>query len=118
MHVFGFVDYMADLMAASDLIVAKAGGLTVSEALGRGVPLILYHVIPGQERLNAAYVARHGAAVIATQPGAVAEAVLRLVQEPGRLAMMREAVRAISHPDAARAIVSHVAEPLLGHRDA
>ncbi|MBI3331202.1 MAG: glycosyltransferase, partial [Candidatus Omnitrophica bacterium] len=58
-RIFGFIDHMAELMAASDLIVAKAGGLTVSEALGSGVPIVLYHVIPGQERLNAQFVARH-----------------------------------------------------------
>ena len=113
MRVFGFVDYMADLMAASDLIVAKAGGLTVSEALGRGVPLVLYHVIPGQEQMNASYVARPGAAVIATRPGEVAQTVLRLVQQPEALALMREAVRTISHPEAADAIVSRVIGPLL-----
>ena len=112
-RVFGFVDFMADLMAASDLIVAKAGGLTVSEALARGAPLVLYHVIPGQERLNAAYVARHGAAVIAPRPCEVARAVRRLLEHPEQLAAMREAVRAISHPEAADAIVSHVVEPLL-----
>ena len=113
MQVFGFIDDMADRMAASDLIVAKAGGLTVSEALGRGVPLVLYHVIPGQEELNAAYVARRGAAVIALHPPEVAQAVLRLVQQPEVLAAMREAVRSISHPESAEMIVSQVVQPLL-----
>jgi len=113
MQVFGFIGDMADRMAASDLIVAKAGGLTVSEALGRGVPLVLYHVIPGQEQLNAAYVARRGAAVIALHPIEVAQAVLRLIQQPETLAAMREAVRSISHPESAETIVSQVVAPLL-----
>ena len=113
MQVFGFVDYMPDLMAVSSLIVAKAGGLTVSEALGRGVPLVLYHVIPGQEQLNAAYVVRRGAAVLAPHPPDVAQAVLRLVQQPEALALMREAVRTISHPESAGAIVSEVIGPFL-----
>ena len=113
MRVFGFVDYMADLMAVSDLIVAKAGGLTVSEALGTGVPLILYHVIPGQERMNAEYVTRHGAAMIAARPSDVARAVRRCAEEPVRLEAMAGAARGLGHPDAADAIVSRVIQPLL-----
>ena len=113
LRVFGFVDFMADLMAASDLIVAKAGGLTVSEALGRGTPLVLYHIIPGQERLNADYVARHGAAIIALRPADVAAAVRRCVQEPQRLDAMRSAARTIAHPWAADTIAADVVAPLL-----
>ena len=112
-RVFGFVDYMAELMAASDLIVTKAGGLTISEALGRRLPLILYHVIPGQERVNARYVAQRGAALIAHDPTDVVQAVRRCLEEPARLAAMRQAVQLLSRPDAAAAIVSHVIDPFL-----
>lgn len=113
MRVFGFIDTMPQAMAASDLIVAKAGGLTVMEALGGGVPLILYHVIPGQERLNAEYVSRHGAARIAQRPPDVAGLVRHLVEEPERLAAMRTAAQGLSRPNAAEDIVTHVIRPLL-----
>ncbi len=111
--VFGFVDFMADLMAVSDLIVAKAGGLTVSEALGRAVPVILYHVIPGQEQMNARYLAEHGAGVIATRPADVVRAVRSLIDHPERLAAMAEAAKRISRPNAAEDIASQVIGPLL-----
>lgn len=109
-QVFGFVDYMAELMGVSDLIVAKAGGLTVSEALGCGVPMVLYHVIPGQEQLNARYVAQHGAGLIAPRPADVARAVRQCVETPARLEAMRAAAQALGHPEAARRIASHVLE--------
>ena len=115
LRVFGFVDYMADLMGASDLVVAKAGGLTVSEALGRGLPLVLYHVIPGQEQMNASYVAQHGAAVIARRPGDVAQAVRRFLDDPGLAESMRQSAQDLGRPDAADAIVSKVILPLLQH---
>jgi processive 1,2-diacylglycerol beta-glucosyltransferase len=115
-RVFGFVDYMADLMAASDLVVSKAGGLTVSEALGRGLPLVLYHVIPGQERMNAQYVVQRGAAMIALRAVEVAAAVRRFLEDPGRAEAMRGAARALSHPNAAGAIVSDVLMPLVNRR--
>lgn len=113
MHVFGFIDYMAQLMGVSDLVVAKAGGLTISEALGRGLPLVLYHVIPGQERMNARFVCAQGAGLMAQRPQDVADLVRQLLGDPKRLAAMRAAAERISAPDAAIQIVSRVIRPLL-----
>jgi len=113
MRVFGFVDNMADLMAVSELVVAKAGGLTLSESLASGVPLILYHIIPGQERMNAQYAVRHGAAIIAHRPQEAAQAVRGFFEDASRAAAMRQAARALARPDAAEAIVSQVVQPLL-----
>ena len=112
-RVFGFIDNMPEVMAASDLAVTKAGGVTVSEALGRGLPLVLFHVIPGQEQLNAQYVAAHGAGLIALSPAAVARTVRWLVEDPSRLEAMRRAGCSLSRPDAAAAIVSQVIAPLV-----
>ena len=113
MQVFGFVDFMSDLMAVSDLIVSKAGGLTVSESLASGVPLILYHVIPGQEQMNAEYVARSGAAIIARKPKDASEAVFVFFSEPDTANRMRQAVLKVAHPDASKRIVDEVVIPLL-----
>ena len=112
-HVFGFVDYMADLMAASDLIVAKAGGLTVSEALASGLPMIFYHVIPGQERMNADYVVRHGAGLLVSQPAEVARLVNRLVTNRQQFDAMHQSAKILGRPHAASDLASHVVEPLL-----
>ncbi len=111
--VLGFINRMPEAMVASDVIVAKAGGLTVAEALGHGRPLVLYHVIPGQERANAELVCRHGAGVMAHRPSAVANAVRELVEDGGRLAAMSEAARLLGRPDAAHRIAEEVVKPLL-----
>ena len=116
MHVFGFVDNMPELMAVSDVVVTKAGGLTVSEALGRGLPLILYHVIPGQELLNARYVTERGAAIIARRPNEAARAVRQLLEDPARADAMRKVAAGLSRCDAAETIVSDVVRPLLAAR--
>ncbi len=113
MRVFGFIDRMAELMGVSDLIVTKAGGLTVSEALARELPLILSHVIPGQERLNAAYVVRHGAGIIAPTPRQVSAAVVRLLQDPEQRTAMRHAAKQLGGAGAAARIVADVMDPLL-----
>jgi processive 1,2-diacylglycerol beta-glucosyltransferase len=113
-RVFGFIDTMPEVMAVSDLVVTKAGGLTVTEALARGLPLVIYHVIPGQERENAEHVVSHGAGVIATAPHAVAQMVRRCVTDVEYVASLRRAAQTLSRPDAAARIVEQVVTPLLG----
>jgi processive 1,2-diacylglycerol beta-glucosyltransferase len=115
-RVFGFIETMPQAMAVSDLVVAKAGGLTVSEALARGRPLVLYHAIPGQERWNAQYLAEHGAAVTAFHPSEVAAAVRRFLEHPETFEAVRRAAASLSRADAAEAIVSQVVIPLLGEK--
>lgn len=115
-RIHGFVETMAQLMAASDLVVSKAGGLIVSEALACGKPLVLYHVVPGQEELNAQYVADHGAGVIAQRPGAAVAAVVACLEQPERLAKMRQAAQSLSRPHAARDIIEQVVKPLMSRK--
>jgi 1,2-diacylglycerol 3-beta-galactosyltransferase len=55
-HLYEFVDQMPEFMHASDLLIAKAGGLIVAEALASGLPMILIDVIPGQESGNAKFI--------------------------------------------------------------
>ena len=56
LKVFGFVDHMQELMAASDLVIGKGGGLTITESFSQGKPIILFQSIPGQETRNAFFV--------------------------------------------------------------
>jgi processive 1,2-diacylglycerol beta-glucosyltransferase len=112
-RLHGFVDTIADLMRSSDLVVAKAGGLTISEALACGRPMILYHIVPGQEELNARYASDHGAAIITRSPQHTAEAVAVCMSDPQRLAALRSAAQTAGKPDAASRIMAEVVLPLL-----
>ncbi|MDI3481464.1 MAG: processive 1,2-diacylglycerol beta-glucosyltransferase [Tepidanaerobacteraceae bacterium] len=60
--VYGFVENMWDFMEAADLMITKAGGLTMAEALTRELPIIIYNPLPGQEERNARFLLRNGAA--------------------------------------------------------
>ncbi|MBI4323284.1 MAG: glycosyltransferase [Candidatus Omnitrophica bacterium] len=104
-RVFEFVETMPELMAASDLLVTKAGGLTVMEALAMGVPMVLCGVIPGQERFNAEYVVRHGAGILTGSPGAAVEAAIRILDDPQAYARMRSSAMSVGRPQAADEIV-------------
>jgi processive 1,2-diacylglycerol beta-glucosyltransferase len=104
---------MHAFMQASDLLVTKAGGLTVMEALAVGLPTVFCGSIPGQEQSNADYVVGHGAGVqVASAPEAVSM-VRRLLAEPDRLTALRQAAQRLARPDAAQQIVTRLADPWL-----
>ena len=58
---YGRIDFVDDLVAASDLVVTKPGGLIVSEVLARATPLLIIDPIAGHEEWNADFVAGSGA---------------------------------------------------------
>ena len=107
---FGFVDNMHELMAASDLAVSKSGGLTTSECLAMGLPMLVFNPIPGQEERNAIYLLEHGAGLWARTPAQMLFKVKALLDDPKRLADMQEAARRIARPRAA----FDIAERLMG----
>ena len=107
---FGFVDNMHELMAASDLAVSKSGGLTTSECLAMGLPMLVFSPIPGQEERNAIYLLEHGAGLWARTPAQMLFKVKALLDDPKRLADMQEAARRIARPRAA----FDIAERLMG----
>ena len=72
LQALGFVDNVADLMRSADVLVTKAGGLTLAEAFCCGVPVVVYDVLPGQEAGNLEYVLRHDAVEYAATPEALA----------------------------------------------
>ena len=111
--ILGFIENMAEAMAAAEVIVTKAGGMTLAEALAQGRPLVLYHAIPGQERFNARYVVRRGAAVMAHRPREVAQAVRRCLEDPAHLEALGNAAKALSRPRAAERVVLQAVRPLL-----
>ena len=58
--MFGWVEDMPRLMHAVDTVVQNAGGLTTSEALASGLPVLTYRCLPGHGRANAAVLDRIG----------------------------------------------------------
>jgi processive 1,2-diacylglycerol beta-glucosyltransferase len=73
-RVLGFERDMPSRVADAHVVVGKAGGLTVTEVLAAGRPMIVVGAVPGNEALNAAFVARGGAGIVAA-PRDVARAV-------------------------------------------
>jgi processive 1,2-diacylglycerol beta-glucosyltransferase len=104
------IDYVDDLIVASDLVITKAGGLMTSEILARGTPMIIIDPYPGQEEWNADVVAAMGAGIQLRLPGMVPPAVIHLLNEPEQLAFMRQQSLKIGQPQAALRVAEIVLE--------
>jgi processive 1,2-diacylglycerol beta-glucosyltransferase len=85
--------------------VSKPGGLTTSEALALGLPMVVANAIPGQETRNATMLYETGAAISGENPLTVGYRVARLLESRERLDAMRAAARRLGRPRAAAEIV-------------
>ena len=112
--VIGFTDELHVCMRAADLVVSKPGGLTVSEALVCGLPLVIVNPIPGQETCNSDYLLAHGAAIKIDNPRQLGRSVSQLLTSPARLETLRAATLAIARPEAAADIVRDALQLLTG----
>ncbi|GFE59117.1 glycosyltransferase [Geobacter sp. AOG1] len=112
----GFTRVIERLMAASDLAITKPGGLTTSECLAVGLPLIVVSPIPGQEERNADFLLENGAAMKACDAGALAWRVNTLLDNRQRLTLMGENARRVGRPDAARHVLDIVLGTAIGKR--
>lgn len=106
-HVKGFASNMQEWMAAADLIISKPGGLTSSEALACGRPLLIAHPIPGQESANSDYLLERGAAVKINRVEDLPYRVSQLLGS-GQLKRMATAARRLGRPKAADSICTEV----------
>lgn len=100
----GYTTTIERVMAAADLAITKPGGLTVSECLALGLPMIVVSPIPGQEERNADYLLEAGAAMKANDAAGLIYRVQLLMEDAPRLAQMRARCLAIARPHAANAV--------------
>ena len=102
---FGYTQEMDELMAASDLVLGKPGGLTTSEALAKGLVFVIVNPIPGQEERNSDHLLEAVAAIRCNNLPTLAYKLDRLLADPARFAKMQANVKAMARPNAARDIV-------------
>lgn len=101
----GYTKEMDELMAASDLVLGKPGGLTTSEALAKGLVFVIVNPIPGQEERNSDHLLEAAAAIRCNNLPTLAYKLDRLLSDPVRFANMQANVLRMAHPNAARDIV-------------
>ena len=98
-RILSYTEDIPRLMDAADLLITKPGGLTVSEALTRALPMIIVNPIPGQEDRNTEFLVAEGVAVKATRKLPVSLAASRIWEE-NRLCAMRACAEKLAKPNA------------------
>jgi processive 1,2-diacylglycerol beta-glucosyltransferase len=99
-RVLGYTNDMPDLIRAATLFVGKPGGLSSSECMAAGLPMVLIHPIPGQEVRNSDFLLEEGAAVRCNYETTVGYKIDQLLAEPDRITRMAENARRIGRPEA------------------
>jgi UDP-N-acetylglucosamine:LPS N-acetylglucosamine transferase/predicted metal-dependent phosphoesterase TrpH len=102
LHVLGWTNQMAQLLQSSHVVIGKAGGASVQEAIAAKCPMIINQVIPGQEEGNANLILDFNVGTVADGRKDVANWVERLAADGGDLwTQWRGQMEKISRPDAA-----------------
>jgi processive 1,2-diacylglycerol beta-glucosyltransferase len=114
--LLGWTDRMPELLAESHLFIGKAGGAIVQETLAIARPMLISHVVAGQEEGNVTLLADIGAGALATTPDAVIGTVERAMLENNgaEWSRWRDNLLRVSHPAAARQTAEFVAS-CIGH---
>jgi processive 1,2-diacylglycerol beta-glucosyltransferase len=107
-EIFGYIDFMDELMAVSDLAITKAGALTTSECLAKGLPLVIFRPYPGQEVRNCDYFLEQGVAVRVDQLSGLVYKVDSILGDSDRLRDMKKRAFQVARPDSAANIAQYL----------
>ena len=107
---FGFVDNVDVLMDASDIIVTKPGGLTVSEAIAKRLPIILVDPIPGQEDRNREFLLNNGLAVGVSKTLPIDEVMYELLNCETRRNQISEMQSLLGRPNSSKTLGDFIIE--------
>jgi processive 1,2-diacylglycerol beta-glucosyltransferase len=87
--LLGFCENVNELMALSDLMISKPGGVTTSEAMAMELPLLIYNPLPGQEEDNADYLVKSGLAILAENEIDLADKIHHMIHDSIPLLSMK-----------------------------
>jgi processive 1,2-diacylglycerol beta-glucosyltransferase len=93
-----------ELMEISTLIISKPGGMTTSECLAKGLPMVIVDPIPGQEERNSQFLVNQGIAIRVDDKRHIARDIDQLLNDPKKLAVMKQAALKNGKPMAAENI--------------
>ncbi|NLA13799.1 MAG: glycosyltransferase [Tissierellia bacterium] len=108
LKVFGFVEDIHELYKIACCMITKPGGITLTEALSVQLPLIIIKPVPGQEKENARYFEKKGAAIIANNTYQIINSAIDLINNPELLSAMRKNMKKMYNKSSSDRIVDDV----------
>lgn len=107
-RIYGFVDFMYELLNMADVAVIKAGPATIFECLMLEKPLIITQRLYGQEQGNVDFVIRNGLGWYEPDPRGAAEVVRQLSEDPAAFAEIRKRIRSRRFSNGTGAIADYI----------
>lgn len=109
--VFEFVDNVPELMAISNLVITKPGGLTTTESLVSGLPMLIINPIPGQEEENAEFLEKSSVGIWLKKDMNTSKTISSLINDDAKLTYMKLHTADISNKYSTK----DICEVLLNH---
>lgn len=103
-RVFEFVNNVPELMAISDIVITKPGGLTTTESLVSGLPMIIINPIPGQEEENAQFLEHSNVGIWLKKQMNITETISNFLSDNEKLKQMKENTNKISNRNSTKDI--------------
>lgn len=105
---YGYVNNVDVFMDAAECIVTKPGGLTTSEALAKGLPMIMSNPVPGQEDRNVEFLLNTGAAIKISKTFPLDEAIYQIFINEKRLENLNSAIEFLRKPNSTKDLINFV----------
>jgi processive 1,2-diacylglycerol beta-glucosyltransferase len=99
-----FTDEVSKYMQASDVIITKPGGLTVTESIACNIPMAIFDAIPGQEEENAEFLVKHNMATKIGDENSCADVIVDLLLDKNKLDDMKEACKSFDKNNSSKNI--------------
>lgn len=108
--IYGFSYNIPMMMDACDIMITKPGGISLSEGLAKGVPMILANAIPGMEDRNSSFMVGYGLALAVSKTYPLTHAVSELLTNDKMIEKMRENQKDFAHPDSTEVLCDFIVE--------
>lgn len=95
--ILSYTTQVPELMSISDLVITKTGGLTTTESLVSGLPLIVIDPLPGQEEENAEFVEKSGAGIWVKENDDIQKILSDILSTPSKLENMKKNAKLVSN---------------------
>lgn len=113
--IIGYTDGVRHLMDVSDVIITKAGGITIAEAIHKNLPIIIFNPLPAQEEKNTKFLVDNDAAIYCTTTEELSDNIKKISTQPSRLLPYKNRMKNIMPTGASAKIAAYILERLNGY---
>lgn len=102
--VLKFTNQVPELMSISDFVVTKPGGMTTTESLASGLPMLIINPIPGQEEENAEFLESKGVGIWLKKNDNISNVINNLLSDSNKLAKMKQNTKLLGNSNSTKDI--------------